>query len=157
MRPQCVMLSLLTMLCAGCTSQSHDGLRPVYPELTRRTLLSQNGADIPRVDSLSPTFRWTGLSPDITYDFAIWDAIRSHRPRFAETSRLYYTPGVQIYYRKGLEETSHRPDIRLRPLKQYYWSVKVSGEDAWTTFTWRGGATLSNSLFLFETPFGTEE
>ena len=159
MRLKILTLLLFLTFISGCASQRFEGLEPIYPKLIRRRFLSQfPGCDVPRVDSLSPTFSWKGLGEGETYDFAIWDAIKSRRNLSAETNRLNYTPGIQIYYREDLKETSHKPDIELLPLKQYYWSVKVSGSDQWTKFNWKGGsATLKNSLFFFETPFGDDE
>jgi len=116
------------------------------------------GVDVPRVDSLCPTFRWNGLSKGETYDFAIWDAIKESNMVGGRSNRLVHTPGVQIYHREGLKETSHKPNISLLPLKVYYWSVKLSSDEQWTKFNWTtfsGG--LKYSLFLFETPLTAKQ
>jgi len=147
----CFMV-LLSVSSLGCVTYNlhQENVRFVYPKLTRY---------VPQVDSLRPTFRWEGININEgeTWDFAIWDAI--HMQHLGRPTVRDYTPGERIYYREGLKETSHMPDIRLLPLKKYFWSVKLSSAEQWTTFDWKymnaytgGWARVSNSLFLFETP-----
>ena len=157
MKLNILILLFFSILLVGCTSVK--GVKPIYPPLTQNKLLPNDlSCDVPIVNSLSPTFRWKGLNEAEAYDFAIWNAIESRMTYVTQTSRLNYTPGTQIYYREGLQESSHKPDIELLPFKPYYWSVKVSGADDWSKFNWSAGsATQKNSLFLFETPFGDKK
>lgn len=155
MRSHRLIFLFLPVMFVGCAGKSHEGLWPTYPKLTQRNFL-EPGNDIPKVDSLCPTFKWKGLSEGETCDFAIWDAIYR---RSSAWERLSYTPGMQIYHREGLKENSHKPDISLLPMKKYYWSVKLSRDEDWTRFNWGGssGTFQKHSLFLFETPLKAKQ
>lgn len=156
MRFLCFTL-LFSVLSLGCARVNVRGdVRPVYPKLTQFGRFSWD--HVPTVDSLTPTFRWEGvnLNKGQTWDFAIWDAVRS-----IGTVVSQYSPGMQIYYRQGLKETSHKPEIQLLPLKKYFWSVKLSGAERWTTFDCVVGVkdvmgrSFEHYLFFFETPMKT--
>ena len=143
-----IIYPLVIVSLAGCGTPvldlHYDGVKPIYPEATLLPILS-----IPRVDSLRPTFQWEESASNATYDFAIWDAVGAGE---------IYDIGKLVYLREGLRGTSHVPGMTLLPMKKYFWSVRLSGDDEWSTvyvktlYLRRRDYIYDNCEFLFETP-----
>ncbi len=121
-------ITCLTVVLWGAGCESYHGIRPLK---------------VSEVASLRPTFKWEDAGDGATYDFAIWDAIYKYT---AVPGQSLYKVGNQIYLRKGLTGTSHRPDVTLLPIRLYFRSVKLSSESTWSTYGYGSGG-----LFTFST------
>ncbi len=91
------------------------------------------GAKLTTVD-LQPTFSWKCVDTENTkYDIIVYTGIA--RPPGGRL--VYYIPGVEIYYRDGLEGCSHRIEQLLLPSTTYVWGVRTrSGTNVgpWSTY-----------------------
>jgi hypothetical protein len=127
-----VMCSGLIIFFTGCLSNV-SGIKPVYPK-TYET-----------VDSLQPEVKWEGDSSK-KYDLAIWDSV---------TIDILPQKHKIIYQRTGLNGNSHKLEIVLEPSKWYFWSVRETGSEQWSTIKTdrvlvaRG---YSDEVFVFITP-----
>ncbi len=147
-------MGLISVLCclAGCASS--DGVRLIDPPTPGLGYRLSHGHHIPCAKSLKPTFRWEDRGAGARYDMAIWDAV-SEGIKTGPTERLRYGPGNRIYLRQGLTEPQHQIEITLLPLKQYFWSVKLSADTEWSTYSYDYYTVrVTNSMSLFRTPLG---
>jgi hypothetical protein len=92
------------------------------------------------VDGLRPTFSWTPADSGSTkYDLEVCVGV----PKVAKSLSGYnnnavaYGPGERVYYREGIEGTSHHLEQSLSPSTVYVWSVRTRNGDAvgpWSTY-----------------------
>jgi hypothetical protein len=91
------------------------------------------------VNSLQPALKWEGGTVSNKHDLAIWNSflIDSGSGKPIPQRRKI------IYEKTGLSGTSHKVEIVLEPNSTYFWSVRETGSETWTT----------ESVFgLYETP-----
>ncbi len=167
----CILSSL-----TGCAA-NYTGIRLIDPPTPgsgpylKNTFSVENfgqpGDSLAIVKELQPTFRWEDKGPGVTYDIAIWDAVWSP-PEQKKTSLTkailfgnpstkpgYFSVGSKIYFREGLQSPSHKLEETLLPGKRYFWSVKLSTSENWSTYNYiYRGLQIRNYMALFQTSFG---
>jgi hypothetical protein len=144
-----MLLTCLGLL--GCTTFS--GVKPIYPDVGNPNYLSS-------VDSLQPTFRWEAVPDAESYDFIIYESIKTES--FWEGSKR--SVGREVYYREELQGTEHRIEEPLRPNSEYYWSVRIRrGPEVsrWSLYHYQlflgtGYVSATNQPFGFKTPKAVE-
>jgi hypothetical protein len=144
-----ITLVLSSLALVGCTT--FTGVKPVYPDVGNPNFPSV-------VDSLQPTFQWEPRLDADSYDFAIFESIRTD----SLLEGIKRSVGKQVYYREELRDTKHRLEEPLKPATEYYWSVRVrrgSNVSPWslyhyTLFLGTGYTRASNFPFIFKTPKG---
>lgn len=146
-----VALLLPFLVLAGCTN--FGGIKPIHPDVGNPKFPTV-------VESLQPTFEWQG-QPDVkSYDFIIYEGLRTDS--FWEGTKR--SVGREIYYREGLQGTKHQIEDRLKPDAEYYWSVRTrdgSKVSRWSLYNYDlflGTAYVSyhNQPFIFKTPNASE-
>ena len=158
------MAAVLLPACVGFNQ--YKGIEPLSPLPPSHLARTQDAlgrlkapTGVPEVESLQPTFSWTAAGSGITkYDLAVCVGVRN-------ISGVAYGPGAQVYYREGIEGTSHRLEQLLSPATVYVWSVRTrSGNVAgpWSTYNFTefilvGGGYVSgeNLWWPFITPGST--
>jgi hypothetical protein len=104
------------------------------------------------VDSLQPVLAWkASREPGASYDLAIC-------PAEGATFMVRKTgkPGEAVYYREGLQETSHKLETPLQPRTKYLWSVRVrTGDEVtdWSTYTYMYGGRVREQYLDKDLPF----
>jgi len=127
------------------------GLKPLDPRVGRPGYY-------PNARSLQPVLRWEASpsSPAATYDLIIYRAENA-----GKRVRATGTPGEQVYYREGLEQTWHKVEIPLAPDTKYLWTVRVrEGQHVgeWSSYDYLYGGRIGDQyrddrvLFRFRTP-----
>ena len=111
------LFTIIPVLLSGCASTTVTGIKPLYPKV---------GILVSKVDSLQPEFKWEGGEGSKAYDMAIWDTVLVDK---------YPQPREIIYKQSALNGCAHRIDIALKPDTFYYWSVRNTGSDKWSTVT----------------------
>jgi hypothetical protein len=138
------LLATGMLFCAaGCTR--YHGLRPVEPSVSRP-------AHYKKVDSLQPTLAWRASpEPGARYDLAICPS---------ESATLLAgrtgSPGDAVYYREGLEQTSHKVETPLAPGTKYLWSVRVrsdQGVSDWSTYDYLYGGRIGEQYLEKRLPY----
>ena len=139
------VLILLTL--SSCATQYHGGLEAVSPEPP--TALGESSLN--KVDSLQPTLSWKNDDASVTkFDLIIYTGIAKSTSRvilgMMDSGQDFYVPGVEVYYREGIEGCSHRVEKQLQPKTVYVWSVRTrSGTlvGPWSTYDFqRGGKAI---------------
>lgn len=178
----CGLLAVL----AGCAGASlneiikYQGIKPIYP----MPFASMAGSDFEvTVDSLTPTLKWQASGGSQGYDVAVWEqAVNTNNTNFwkgfssaltvdkkygsslkgydAAKRERKEVRGERIFFAKQVtnNEVMIMPELKSNHL--YFWSVKVSGTEQWSTFSaddWvyrlDGGRDLSVGRFYkFRTP-----
>lgn len=141
-----VLLASLALF--GCTG--FKGVKPIYP-----------GVGNPKyptvVDSLAPTFEWQAQPDAESYDFIIYEGIKTGGTFWEPAKRAV---GREIYYREALQSTKHQVEEPLKPDMEYYWSVRSrrgSQISPWSLYDYDLflGAAYTyarNQPFIFKTP-----
>jgi hypothetical protein len=109
---------------------------------------------------LQPTFRWEASSDAESYDFVIYEGIKTES--FWEGTKR--TVGREVYYRERLQGTEHQVDEPLKPDAEYYWSVRTrrdSRVSRWSLYNYflflgLGYVSATNQPFSFKTPKARE-
>lgn len=133
-----ILSACLIMQVLGCTTFNH--IEAVSPDVG---YLTQD------VDSIQPTLAWnfdeyyTG-----TYDLVIYT--RGEVKRWGKSN-----PQKVVYFKKGIQGTSHTVTEPLNENYRYYWAVKMSNdnsEDAWARYNYYffGGFF---AFWLLDAPF----
>lgn len=144
------LLLLITLTTTGCLKTNVIGLVPINPPL-------QPSSRIHTVQSIQPTFSWKpSTEPNTQYDLIIYQVIK---PKNLYGPRLLHR-GKRVYYRQGLDTTSHQIQEPLKFNRNYFWSVRVRRSDKtydWSTYNWKDpwlgtGGLLQNDWFIFRTP-----
>ena len=154
------LAALSWAVCAGCSSMSYTGLRPIQPVQTEPSLRWGKTTDTAErgveVSSLQPTFQWSKGQDGQTYEFIIW---KCAYVRWSDGKMMERARGKIAYFKTGLPATQHRLSEALEPDTEYYWSVRPTGSRAWSSYVWQyeelppiSAATL-NGYYLFRTPF----
>lgn len=114
-----LILCMYILLTAGCAVWDTDYplITPVYPDPT-------GFLTIKAVDSLSPTFRWKPYPGATSYDLAVWKAVR-----VGDGYRL----GLKVFSENNIPSTDFTLPVQLEYDSAYYWSVKPTGTEAWST------------------------
>ena len=138
-RSKWILWGLLTLM--ACTTTTIHGITPI----------SISWSDRPR-ETLQPTFRWEPVAEsNARYDIVIFESYDA----------LEKVVGRTVYYREGLQEPEHTPEVSLQPGQYYYWSVRVRrGEKVseWSRFDYYalGGCGTTTDVeypfFRFRTP-----
>ncbi len=120
-----IYLAVLVALLPGCASiTNYANIDPVFPELNQ---VHPNRPD--QIDSRQPTFSWVSTKTGAnTYDLIIYSGIQTG---------LIVTFGQEIYYKEGIQGTSHTIDISLEPESLYVWGVRESSGETkgvWSQF-----------------------
>lgn len=133
-----LMLPLALGGCIATTTYQGD-LSPVSPK--------PHGVrfyDAVDVDSLQPTFKWKARDLTRPVDIAIWQAVFLGndspakvfgRPVAGHTAN--YERGALVYLKEGIQGEEHRITTSLAPNTMYFWSLKHSGGETWSTATHR--------------------
>lgn len=145
-----VLFPFLALL--GCTTYS--GVKPIYPDVG-----NPNWPTV--VDGLQPTFQWEAHPDAESYDFIIYEGIKT-QSFFGGTK---WAVGREVYYREGLQSTKHQVDQPLKPSTEYYWSVRTrrgSIVSRWSLYDYEiflGTAYMkvTNQPFIFKTPDAREQ
>ncbi len=155
-----VLLSVVFV--SACSSIEYHGLIPDNP-----TPSVAAGLTGPRfVDSLQPTLSWKteGLPTDSKFDLIIYSAINNNSRSLGGQYcyLIHLNKGVEIYYREGLDGSSHKVEMKLEPKTIYFWSVRTrkgSETAPWSTFDYETGIRFvtrwekgSKREWLFMTP-----
>ena len=137
------LCSSILVVLTGCVAYtSVDGVKPVYPKAgTKEQFWS-----VAKVNSLHPELKWSGKVAGQTYDLALWNTV------FVGDSK----PRKIIYQKTGLVGTTHTVEILLEPSTSYYWSVRETGSEKWSTVTSFAagpyGSSRKHKFFQFDTP-----
>lgn len=150
MRPTVLLIAALVPFLTSCVdtkTQYHSGVEPVSPVPITIFVAphpSPNHA-ITKVDSLQPTLSWKCEdSSKMKFDVIVYTGVW--------TAPGFFQPGVEVYYREGIEGFSHHVEQRLEPNSVYVWSVRThtgTNVESWSTFdfqrgnTWMSGNPLS--------------
>jgi hypothetical protein len=127
------------------SSSTYPTVKPGSPALSV-------GFGVGRVDSLTPKLEWKQSQEDkVSYDLVVYEAIKEEGYGTGAP-----VPGPRVYYRKGITETSHRIEARLKPNTQYFWSIRIrKGEQVsrWSTYDYNDFMQRQrNAPFTFKTP-----
>ena len=133
------LCSIIFILFSGCATPCISGIKPIYPRS------GWEGYPAP-VNSLQPELKWEDSAVSKKYDLAIWDSLCGQRRKI-------------IYEKTALSGTSHKVEIVLKPDRLYYWSVRETGLETWSTQTpiffplfWPEERTSDKDMFIFYTP-----
>ena len=85
------------------------------------------------VDSIQPSFRWESFVQALESDATLQAELRGadNIVYDIEILKAYYSPrmvgvvGEEVYYRYGLKEPYHEPDIALEECTKYYWRYRA--------------------------------
>ena len=158
--------AVLSLLLGGCmvATNSYNNLKPISPKPNAIRDLTPVG-----VKSLRPIFKWHTNSPDQKVDLVIWQAVKKTdqqvkteiKQRGNGTVPPLYTQGPTVYSKEGIVGGSHQIENDLIPDAVYYWSIKPTGTNKWSTFnnvsTISGGYSTFTDVerglyFLIRTP-----
>jgi hypothetical protein len=141
---------VVALILSSCATQYHAGVQPVSP-MPPRALVSEKG--LPKVASLQPTLSWKcDDASNAQFDLIIYTAVAKSAGKMVwwypgDQGLDFYVPGVQVYYREGIDGFSHRLGQPLKPNTAYVWAVRTRrGTDVgqWATYDFeRGGKALS--------------
>lgn len=143
------LCSSILIVLTGCVAYTTvDGVKPVYPKAgTKEQLWS-----VARVNSLHPELKWSGKVAGQTYDLVLWDTV----PGKDINGITVRKPRKIIYHKTGLIGTTHTVEILLEPSTSYYWSVRETGSEKWSTVTFFAagpyGSSREHKFFQFYTP-----
>ena len=139
-----ISLALGLLFClTSCTRFS--GIEPLEPTVGRP-------AHYKKVKTLTPELRWTASpEPGAAYDLVICAA---------EDATIWAMntgkPGNAVYYREGLQGTSHRVETPLEPKTKYMWSVRVrTGQEVsnWAVYDYMYGGRIGEQFLEKDQPF----
>lgn len=168
-----VLAVLLSLLFEGCVATSqYKAIAPVYPKPpnyfgTGKDPLGRykDPANLPTVDSVTPTFVWKSSDPGVTtYDLAICVGVAQVVNSIL--LNVVFKPGKQVYYREAIQGTTHRVAEALENNTVYVWSVRTrKGDDVgpWSTYDFKALAVTpivtsweagKNLWWPFKTPAG---
>ena len=128
---------------SGCVAWTNvSGIKPIYPKA---------GALVSEVDSLQPELKWKGVDGSKKYDLAIWNSIQVEG--FPQRRKI-------IYEKTALSGTSHKIETILDPGQFYFWSVRETGSEKWSTVKMSvvsgiptmKGTGVGSDMFMFYTP-----
>jgi len=123
---------------SGCVvvKTTVNGIKPIYPN-------PKSGLLTAIVDSLQPELKWENRAVSKKYDLAIWDSLCGQRRKI-------------IYEKTALSGTSHKVEIVLSPDSLYFWSVRETGSETWSTIHFvvdsLDGTQWDEDMFRFCTP-----
>lgn len=144
--------SSMLFLFSGCVAWTYvSGIDPIYP---KSGLMAELAFTIenPTVDSLQPELKWEKVSGVEKYDMAIWDSLRG----INADGVLAPQRRKIIYEKKGLTTTAHKVEIVLASKTAYFWSVRETGSEKWSTVTFHAigpaGSGRDCQYFHFYTP-----
>ena len=138
------LLATGILLCTAACTRFY-GLEPLEPGVGRPSHYK-------KVDSLQPTLAWRAApEPGARYDLVIC-------PSESATIRVGHTgtPGDAVYYREGIEHTSHRVETPLAPRTKYLWSVRVrtgQGVSDWSTYNYMHGGRIGDQYLEEHLPY----
>ena len=127
--------SILTLTgCASCSINSlptYPDIKPEYPPpfVASETYTNLNVDATVTVNSLTPTLRWAAKTGVQKYDVAVWTC-----PDRYLTGQFAQELGDQVFFTKGIQELEVRVTPALKPGIRYYWSVRPSGTEQWSTY-----------------------
>jgi hypothetical protein len=131
----CAGIMIFFTSCVAVTNV--NGIKPVYPP---------TGLLDPTVDSLQPEMKWEGDRSQ-KYDLAIWDSV---------TVDIAPQKHKIIYKKTGISGNSHKLEIVLEPSKMYFWSVRETGSEEWSTTKLSAVTAVGYGhvyeVFVFKTP-----
>ena len=138
------LCSILFIFFSGCAWATVHGVKPVYPASGFVQAWTQPFPAT--VESLQPELRWKGDALK-KYDLAIWNTIL--------VDNIYQRRKI-IYEKTGLNGTVHKVGVVLNPDSLYYWSVRETGSEAWSTVTFYQSvgwvSSRETDMFKFSTP-----
>jgi hypothetical protein len=109
-----------------------------------------------KTDSLQPTLTWKSLGmTESKYDLVIYTGIaRGQNALMGQ--RGYYIPGIEAYYKEGIDGCSHHVEKPLEPKTVYVWSVRTrngSSIGQWAKYEVQAiGESWNNLWWDFRTP-----
>lgn len=153
-----LILVIIVIFLASCTTYTIYGLEPVYPSRCLSTKFT-------KVDTLQPEFRWTPASgQNFRYDLIIWETTWEGATSDKVGKPSYLKKGKVAYYKENIQGHSHKIEVALEPDRYYFWSVRTRTEDrlsSWSgydytlTLFWLIGSDVvkcDDSPFRFKTP-----
>jgi hypothetical protein len=123
----CITAAFLTVvLCNGCAA--HDLPVPITT-----------------IGTLQPTLAWTPPTKSrVTYDLIICLGV--------DKGHGLWIPGKTVYYRQGIQTTTHTVGQPLSPGTVYVWSVRTRSEKGTSDWAARSDGLRYNVISRFKTP-----
>ncbi len=131
-----LLCPVLAMGMAGCTDGllrvTYSGIKPSYPlPLGNKDPVGIHGNVDPsvRVESTTPILKWDAKEGIRNYDVAVWEC-----PTRYLTGMFAAELGQQVFFSSGVQGLSVKVTPPLKSKKRYYWSVRPSGTELWSTY-----------------------
>lgn len=149
--------------CGGFLQTAMPTYPDIKPEYPLPFVANYSSADLNvdatvTVDSLTPTLRWAPQTGVQKYDVAVWTC-----PSRYLTGQFEQELGDQVFFTKEIRGLSVRITPALKPGIRYYWSVRPSGTEKWSTYNIHDyfkhavldrSSSSYNLHFKFRTPKG---
>jgi hypothetical protein len=96
---------------------------------------------------------WESTDDNITYDLSVWEYIMEASIKNEVEGIEEHARGRVVYSREGVKGNSHKIEKTLNPYTRYFWSVKKSGTNKWSTFNYyffaSGKSEIKGNHFVF--------